>query len=66
MEGLTRLRRVSRLPTNIFGRQISVGEYATAGFAGAVKMPCAEARGGFTGSRVRFLLKDLLLESWIT
>jgi len=36
-------------------RSFSVGGYASAGFAEAVKMPRAEARGIFTCSRLPFL-----------
>jgi hypothetical protein len=54
------IRRSSRLPKNLpactkrfgegrFGGQVSVGVYASAGFAEVVKMPRAEGRGASLG-----------------
>ena len=34
-----------RFCEGMFGEHVSVGGYASAGFAEAVKMPCAEAQG---------------------
>jgi hypothetical protein len=49
-----------------FGEQISKGGYASAGFAEAVKMPRAEARGASLSKTIKFfyngLYRPLLLE----
>jgi hypothetical protein len=42
-----------RFCEGMFGEHVSVGGYASAGFAEAVKMPCAEAQGASLKTRWR-------------